>query len=75
MRNETIVWGVRLNIKFCFNLHICKMSDSYVEKELESLNNRSRETSESFGPGDKLEWDRLALPSRDDEKCPHLIHV
>lgn len=46
---------VRLNIKFCFNLHICKMSDSYVEKELESLNNRSRETSESFGPGDKLE--------------------
>lgn len=41
--------------KVCFNLHICKMSDSYVEKELESLNNRSRETSESFGPGDKLE--------------------
>lgn len=48
---------MRLNIKFCFNLHVCKMADSYVENELESLNNRSRETSESFDPGDKLEID------------------
>ena len=66
---------MRLNIKFCFNLYVCKMVDSYVENELESLNNRSRKTSESFGPGNKLEGDRLALPSRGDEKCPHLIHV
>ena len=46
---------MRLNIKFCFNLYVFKMVDSYAENELESLNKRSRKISESFGPADKLE--------------------
>ena len=39
---------MRLNIKFCFNLHACKMIDPFVEIELENLSNRSGETSESL---------------------------